>query len=201
MPPSDPPAHNRKRKASKPAKWGRRALAEAAQWAAQLTNWMPKKGLPRARQIAAALAKLGGQKAKRKRGKSSIRPTERLGTAESAPVVAPATPRETEVAPIPPEAPPSVGAVAKRPRKGGSLPLRQFFNTIRSGGLMGLKRWIIPVALLAMAGLIGKPARAVVDHPIADLLGTVSKAYPARWGDSTWITFTPLIETTSVSST
>ena len=97
MPPSDPPAHNRKRKASKPAKWGRRALAEAAQWAAQLTNWMPKKGLPRARQIAAALAKLGGQKAKRKRGKSSIRPTERLGTAESAPVVAPATPRETEV--------------------------------------------------------------------------------------------------------
>ncbi|WP_298842286.1 hypothetical protein [uncultured Salinicola sp.] len=53
----------------------------------------------------------------------------------------------------------------------------------------------------AMAGLIGKPARAVVDHPIADLLGTVSKAYPARWGDSTWITFTPLIETTSVSST
>ncbi|MDE0596928.1 MAG: hypothetical protein OSB65_16940, partial [Roseibacillus sp.] len=155
MPPSDPPAHNRKRKASKPAKWGRRALAEAAQWAAQLTNWMPKKGLPRARQIAAALAKLGGQKAKRKRGKSSIRPTERLGTAESAPVVAPATPRETEVASIPPEAPPSVGAVAKRPRKGGSLPLRQFFNTIRSGGLMGLKRWIIPVALLAMAGLIG----------------------------------------------
>ena len=238
MPPSDPPAHNRKRRDSKPAKWGKRALAEAVQRAAQLTNWMRKKGLPhllklmkwvarmtvslarrfasclgqkalpRARQIVAslvtALAKLGDQKAKRKRGKSSIRPAERLETAESAPGGAPATPRETEAAPplvvqnvcegpdeellarespaenhapevpvptrdvpseeppriieaapIPQEVPPSVGAVAKRPRKGGSLPLRQFFNTIRSGGLMGLKRWIIPVALLAMAGLIG----------------------------------------------
>ena len=238
MPPSDPPAHNRKRRDSKPAKWGKRALVEAVQRAAQLTNWMRKKGLPhllklmkwvarmtvslarrfasclgqkalpRARQIVAslvtALAKLGDQKAKRKRGKSSIRPAERLETAESAPGGAPATPRETEAAPplvvqnvcegpdeellarespaenhapevpvptrdvpseeppriieaapIPQEVPPSVGAVAKRPRKGGSLPLRQFFNTIRSGGLMGLKRWIIPVALLAMAGLIG----------------------------------------------
>jgi hypothetical protein len=48
-----------------------------------------------------------------------------------------------------------VVAAAKRPPKAGSLTLRQFFNTIRSGGLMGLKRWIIPVALLAIAGLIG----------------------------------------------
>lgn len=238
MPPSDPPAPNRKRKDSKLAKWGTRALAETGQRAGQLTTWMRKKGLPhllnmikwvarmavsfvrrfaswlgqkalpRARQIAAsivsALAKVGGQKGKRKRGKRSLRPDGPMGTAESAPVVAPAAPQETEAAlplavqdvsegpaekllatespaedhstevplptkeappqeppsiieaaPIPQEVSPSVVAVAKRPRKGGSRPLRQFFITIRSGGLMGLKRWIIPVALLAIAGLIG----------------------------------------------
>lgn len=50
----------------------------------------------------------------------------------------------------------------------------------------------------AMRGLVGKPAREVIDHPIADLLGTVSRAYPASRGEYTWITFTPLIKTTAV---
>ena len=52
----------------------------------------------------------------------------------------------------------------------------------------------------ALAGLPGKPARAVVDHPIADLLGPVSRAYKATWGEYSWITFTPIIQTTAVAT-
>lgn len=51
-----------------------------------------------------------------------------------------------------------------------------------------------------LAGLLGKPARAVVDHPIADLLGPVSRAYRAKYGGYSWITFTPIIETTAVAA-
>ncbi len=63
------------------------------------------------------------------------------------------------------------------------------------------RMFVPPMPSVVMASLVGGPAREVIDHPIADLLGTVARAYPGpSYKKGTWLTFKPLIQKVSKAS-